>query len=74
MAAAAVLSDLLSWVRYSTAGYSVVQVSKSRAAWSHCFTDGRVFCALVHAADARLLDYSSADSTLTDESRVKRLA
>ena len=70
--AATVLADLLSWLRHSTAGYAGVQVGKNRAAWSQCFADGRVFCALVHATDARLLDYSSLDAMLEDESRVSR--
>ena len=49
--ARAALADLLAWVRHSTEGYAGVHVGSTRAAWNRDFSDGRVFCALLHAAD-----------------------
>lgn len=68
--AGAAISELLGWVRATTTGYKGVEVGTTRAAWSRCFADGRVFCALLHAHDTKLLSYERVARAVEPEARL----
>ena len=48
-------SDLLDWVKKTTAGYDHVKIED----FNSSFNDGMAFCALIHAIAPNALDYSS---------------